>query len=374
MSSSGDNNGDLERLRKQVLERRSVSFVPTEKLLPLHDYCRGLKAEYMEAEQYLDARDATEVMEACKTELGARDVQTAREEREKNPKDHETRRSLQEWDQKISQHDEKTRKKLESLEKKHSQEMEAFEKEWREVMPDRYRRPSKLLMTTREAAHTLAYAGKFEEAEVRKNEAIALEQRELEEAQKRLNTDYSVAKAKLQEKQRAEVAQMEKTASEQRELLCSKRKGVEQAHQNRLMVLKTMPIPQKQKVGTQGLQSREPGVRRSQKRTDERLPPLQPPNQEQEQKQEKQRSGKQSSPPPQESKKKRKESSDSSSKSSESESDSGKDEKKKKRSHRSHREEPKEEPREEQEEAPAEEKKSHREHRERKHREKKEEE
>lgn len=274
---------EMEALHKQVLERRTLSFVETDQLQPFYEYLRDLKNKAIEEERYLDAREPSELMEHCKAEIDFRNPKATPQGTERGTEKASASAELDEYDEKIKQHDGRTKDKLTSLQKKHEEETASFEKEWSEIMPDKYRRPSKKLMTLRETAHTLAYAGKFEEAQARKNEATVLEQSELREAQRRLNHDYGLAKRKLQAKQRDEVILMQNTAQQQRDLLESKRQTILAACLNRRMVLGAKP-PQKRTIRSSSLSqtqtTRDAPVRRSGSKRfgEQRLPPLQPPN------------------------------------------------------------------------------------------------
>lgn len=173
--------------------------------------------------------------------------------------------------------------------------MEEFEKEWREVMPDKYRRPSKQLIELRQQAHTLGYAGKFEEANERQIEAKNLMQREHEQAKRKLDRDYEIAKNKFIKKQNEAMSILQQTCQQQRELLVSKKQITEQALEKRKLVLGSKP-PQKQKSrSSSSIQNSAPSNSLNQTTSsntqnrntrkssnfnpEERLPPIEPPNQ-----------------------------------------------------------------------------------------------
>jgi hypothetical protein len=267
----------MEQLRAEVMKRHTLSFVEDSQLPPLCDYLRELKARHIEAERYLEARDANELLEYCKVEIQHRlDSQPI------PPPDHEaestvTGQKLSAQDRRIQEHDDRLHEKLAALEQRHQQELQEFEREWSEVMPERYRRPSKLLIEMREVAYNLALADRFEEAHARKVEADNLEQRELAEAQSRLNADYKQAKRKLLERHQEESGQMRATAELQRELLFSRRAAVEHAFANRILVLDAKPKskgrsspPSTSSLATTRSPPEKPFTRR--------LMPLKPPN------------------------------------------------------------------------------------------------
>ena len=156
-------------------------------------------------------------------------------------------------------------------------------------MPEKYRRPSKKLVELRQSAHTLARANKFEEANALKVEADNLAMKEHTDAKKRLDADYEVAKKKLLKKHHDELAQLQETSKEQRELIISKKEGTEKTLQRRKIVLDSKPGQKKSravsKIQNQPLyqttNSNQPrGVKtRSAFTGDQKLPPLDPPNQ-----------------------------------------------------------------------------------------------
>jgi hypothetical protein len=134
---------------------------------------------------------------------------------------------LSKYDKRIQEHEEKLRDKLVALSAKHQRELDAFESEWREVMSDRYRCRSTLLMELQQNAHSLAVGNKFENAQARKEETGNQANKEL-----RLSIDYQNA-------QHEEGNQVQETALEQRELLLTLRTATEQAFANRIIVLDT---------------------------------------------------------------------------------------------------------------------------------------
>ncbi|KAH0793987.1 hypothetical protein GPJ56_002199 [Histomonas meleagridis] len=160
--------------------------------------------------------------------------------------------------------------------------MEAFETEWKEDMPDKYRRPSQRLIELRKSAHNLALCGEFNEAQDLKNEAENLERKETEEAQRRLNKEYTIAKNRLIRKQKEEIRIFQENAEQQRIVLLSKRQIAEQASNNRKNVLNSKPSPKsRNSPQSKGSPTRLLGTRRSPSRSaDRKLPPLIPPKED----------------------------------------------------------------------------------------------
>jgi hypothetical protein len=284
MSTSGEEapgEAEMEQLRSQVLERRTFAFVEDSKLQGLYDYLRTLKARHMEAERYLDARDANELLEYCRGEIQYRTNQTSTIPIDSDPSNSMNAQALNECNEKIEKHDEQTALKRSQLEEKQAKELETFETEWCDNMPERYRRPSKRLIDMRQVCRSLAYAGKFEEAATQKAETDSLARREQAEAQQRLDEDYRNAKRKLLNKHAEEIAQLTETAKLHRELLLSKQIALQTGLAHRILVLTAKPPT---KVRAQpgiiaGPSAKSSGVRRAPKfGADQRLPPLQPPN------------------------------------------------------------------------------------------------
>jgi hypothetical protein len=270
----------MEQLRTQVLERRTFAFVEDSKLQGLYDYLRTLKARHLEAERYLEARDANELLEYCRAELQYRTNQTSTIPVDSDVSNSQKAQALNDCNQEIEKHDENTATKLQQLREKHAGELEALETEWSESMPERYRRPSKRLIDLRQVSRSLAYAGKFEEAAAQKAETELLAQKEQQEAQQRLDEDYRNTRRKLTSKHDEEIRLVVETASLHRELLLSKRTALETGVAHRKLVLSSKPPT---KIRAQpgiiaGPSAKSSGVRKSGKFSgDQRLPPLQPP-------------------------------------------------------------------------------------------------
>lgn len=151
-------------------------------------------------------------------------------------------------------------------------------------MPDKYRRPSKGLIEMRQTYKNLAYAGKFEEAQARKEEADALETKEQANAKVKLDNDYKEAKKKLLAKQAEEIANIEESSKLQRDLLLSKKRETKYALDNRKQVLgvKSTQKTRGSKSGADLTTSRAPTTvaptRKNSTAIERRLPPIEPPN------------------------------------------------------------------------------------------------
>lgn len=78
MSETGPpSESELEQMKDQVMNSRSLAEVSDENLPYLHDYCRKLKAQYLEEEEFLQARDVSELADYCKSEMQYRQASPA---------------------------------------------------------------------------------------------------------------------------------------------------------------------------------------------------------------------------------------------------------------------------------------------------------
>jgi hypothetical protein len=83
-------------------------------------------------------------------------------------------------------------------------EMEKFEERWSQSIPKKYRKQSTRLLTLLDVEKKLGFMAQFDEATVVRDEANALEQREMEMAQSALISDYEAAKKQFEAEQRAD--------------------------------------------------------------------------------------------------------------------------------------------------------------------------
>jgi len=185
-------------------------------------------------------------------------------------------------DERFKEFDLETQKKLALMHERHKREMEEFEKEWRDVVPEKYRRAPKKLLELRDTAKALAKAGQFDEAQTIKLEADALEQEEQKEAQARLNKDYRIAKNMVMTKNKYEVQQYSERRRQKRELLEVHMNQLQESSKNRSVVLKSKPAPSRaisrdvtnEKFVITSPVSSKKGIPKG----NLKLPPLQPPN------------------------------------------------------------------------------------------------
>jgi hypothetical protein len=241
------------------------------------------KNELLDKEDYLGAKDAAAILDACKAESGARQKKAQSEtQTQKVPNSIEKKK--EEIDKKIEKFDQETATKQATIQTNHNKEMEDFEKKWREEMPDKYRRVSKQLVELRETAKTLAMAGHYDEAAARKTEADQLEIEEHKEAQNRLRHDYRVAKNKLIQKQQSELKKFNDSRAAKRDLFDAEIRSLEENEKNREFVLKSKPFSNKRANVRDSQNDTHQTVlsrsipRKSHPIKENKLPPLKPPN------------------------------------------------------------------------------------------------
>lgn len=185
----------------------------------------------------------------------------------------------------LNNFDKETSLKMNELHKKHSEQLEKFETDWREVMPEKYRKPSQKYVELKQSALDLAYAGQYEEAETRKQECEALKVKEYQEAKWRMDREYRQSRNKLMKQFKYETEHLNDQRKLQKDLLISQRNQLEAAIQKRDIVLRTkpsVPVRKSQNATHEGVTStiRKTKERKSFTSSDVKLPPLTPPNAE----------------------------------------------------------------------------------------------
>lgn len=291
---------NMDQIYQEVLKKKTLAFIQTSQLPQFYEYCDNLKDKLIDEERYLDARDADLLMGSIVEELSYRKdnnpQQTSaptneQENQEGNPikiEDANTNQLIQGLDKKIQQQEETAKQKIQALQQKQIEDLKKFEKEWSDVMPEKYRRPSKRLLLMREQAHTLAVAGKYQEANSRQMAANALMQEEFESAKMRLNRDYNDAKKKFLKKQNDELELLQTTQKQQHDLLLTKKQDLQESINKRKAVLekKAKSKPQQstnsqsQLNNTSSIPSRNRPVKKTSNAQSDpfKLPPLKAPN------------------------------------------------------------------------------------------------
>lgn len=183
----------------------------------------------------------------------------------------------------IANYDEQTKTKVSELQKRQAETLESFETEWREHIPEQYRRPSKRLLELCTSAHELGAAGHYEEAQLRHDEALELEAIERQDAQRRLNRDYRIAKSRLISQYKQELDKLNESRRLKKELLIAQKQRLEANEQKRETVLRakfrgnaTHKTVLRQSQGSTN--TSRSGKNKNFSPADVKLPPLTPPN------------------------------------------------------------------------------------------------
>ena len=274
---------EYESMRKTVMQKKSIESITDEDLPYFVAYMNQYKLDLLDKEDYLGAKDAAAILDACKAENGARQKKT-QDAGQAQKETNSIEKKKKEIDEKIEKFDQETATKQAVIQTNQNKEMEEFEKKWREEMPDKYRRVSKQLVELRETAKTLAMAGHYDEAAARKTEADQLEVEEHKEAQNQLRHDYRIAKSKLLNKQQGELKKFNESRLEKRDLFVADIRALEENEKNREFVLKSKPFSNKRSALRDSQNESHQAVlsrslpRKNRQIKENKLPPLKPPN------------------------------------------------------------------------------------------------
>lgn len=280
--SQPKSDSEYEAMRTTVMQKKSIESISNEDLPNFVAYMTKYKMDCLDKEDYIGAKDAAAILDACKQEDQNRQSNTQKEQQNES-----TQNSLnekkQKLEEKLKKFDEDTNTKQQKMQQKQTEELEKFEKKWREEMPDKYRRMPKQLIELRETARTLALAGHYDEAQQRKVEADNLEAEEAKSAQSRLNHDYRVAKNKLLTQHKLEVTKFNDSRAEKRDVIAAEIHVLEDNEKNREIVLRAKPSNTRRSVSGNNTDSGAVTMsrslpRKSQWKQENKLPPLRPPN------------------------------------------------------------------------------------------------
>jgi hypothetical protein len=120
--------------------------------------------------------------------------------------------------------------KVEQLQRKHEVEQNAFALHWQELGTLRkYGKASLRLLGMRRMEKCLAQTEDYNNAHVLQYETAELTRRELEMAQAMANRDFHIAKQKLRQQQKEEMAMLVSTRQHWKNCLCSRQK-VQKSH------------------------------------------------------------------------------------------------------------------------------------------------
>jgi hypothetical protein len=285
-SESKSSDMDLEKVKKDALRRdaylrRPLNWASLEELTEFITTLEEETTRHIQEQRYIDAKNAKATLDYVMSE---RDKRTPPVipflPTNDDPGMHSANRRIQEWDETIEKFDEETRAKIASMRRFQEKKVEEFELQWSEIMPERYRRPSKKLLDLRENTPILAALGRFDEANAQKQMADRLEIEECQEAQRLLDMDYSKAKRQLMTKFENDLRSFIQNREEQRAIFLARKRDKEESAQNRTLVLTNKPTT----TTTRSLstnRSHEPANWRKNFFPAEpvkRLPPLRPPN------------------------------------------------------------------------------------------------
>lgn len=104
------------------------------------------------------------------------------------------------WKKRFSDFDQKTSEKLKFLVDQQKKEVEEFQRNWSEVYPIRYRKPSPQYLQLKQIEKSFALSGQYEKARQINLEAEKQGQKEVEAQEKLMLNDYLTAKNKLADK------------------------------------------------------------------------------------------------------------------------------------------------------------------------------
>lgn len=185
-------------LREKLLESRNYPQIETEDLVSLHTLVRRSIDRLFSAGEYARARQYILVCEGIDDELERRGLvfdgyRTQPASRSPSP----PRKSTV---QKIRKFDEETIAQLTHVQMRHNTLMDSYMDIWEQRMKEHYFKPSRKLRELRQRAIDLNAEGRENEANQVKQEAAALQDEETEEAQKRYQSDFDRARAKIAEK------------------------------------------------------------------------------------------------------------------------------------------------------------------------------
>ena len=281
MSQEKKSDEEYEAMRKSVMQKKSIDSISDEDLPNFIAYMNQYKMDCLDKEDYLAAKDAAAILDACKAENTSRKKKIETEKESESGPDTIGKKKAA-IEEKIQKFDAETEEKTKTMQENQNKELEEFETKWREEMPEKYRRVPKKLVELRETARTLGLAGHYDEAAARKAEADQLEIEEHKEAQNRLRHDYRVAKNKLLQKHQLELTKFNESRQEKRELYLAEVRNLEDTEKNRVNVLKSKPFSTKKGVrdsqdGHSTVLSRSL-PRKSHPMMETKLPPLKPPN------------------------------------------------------------------------------------------------
>ena len=217
------NNPRLIAMRTSLTENYDISHYTHEELNQLAEHLREYSAFCALQREYDEAADANKLYEKIRSEIQVTNInELCGINDESVPYSELKRAKQQQFMDDLKEYDYHTTQKRDELEARLNEELEEFEFNWKENMPRKYRKPSTKLLELYEIERRFGLTGKFEEAKKVKAEADALQAVEMNQAQKRLVHDYTVAKSKFDQQQEKERKIFEETREHWRAIMISK--------------------------------------------------------------------------------------------------------------------------------------------------------
>lgn len=218
------NNQELIDLRESLYKDLDFSNIKTQQLNALSGHLREFSQFCGLQRRYPEAKQATQLFKAVSSEISQRAVVSVDLSKEVNSFESKKEEELDRLTLEIIEFDEETDQKRYRLKYKQQQEYEEFQKQWKKVMPDRYRKVSPQLLSLMTREKKCARCGEFDKAEILKKEVDERVNIEKEIAQSQLNSDYNEAKTKFLENQSKEMESFEKVRSHWREVMVARHK------------------------------------------------------------------------------------------------------------------------------------------------------
>lgn len=217
-------NQELINLRESLYNNLDFTNIKTHQLNSLSGHLREFSQFCGLQRRYPEAKQAKQLFEAVSSELTKRTIVSIDLSKELNSFETKKEEELDRLTLEIIEFDEETEQKREQLKRKQEQEFKEFRKQWKKVMPDRYRKVSPQLLSLMTREKKCARCGEFDKAEILKKEVDERVTIEMEIAQSQLNSDYNEAKMKLFENQSKEIESFEKVRSHWREVMVARHK------------------------------------------------------------------------------------------------------------------------------------------------------
>jgi hypothetical protein len=270
-------------IKREAIRHQSLAWVASDDLATFIAMMEQEQAQFGEHQKYLDARQSQIAAEAAILEQKRRQkMQLATPPALLEPDFAGANQRLHDVDVLIEEFDRETQQKIDSLRRYQEKKLNNFEIEWRQVMPEKYRRPSKRLSHLRESTLSLAAMKRFDEANAQKILADQLEMKEFQDAQRLLITDYNIAKRTMLEKFASDMNHLVGTRYERKQILLARRRVAEESMINRSLVLLKKPtlagIASNGRSADTALSQLAKPMKQHMATTTSKLPPLRPPN------------------------------------------------------------------------------------------------